>query len=550
MGGGTGLGLAISKEIVKLMNGEIKATSIYGKGSIFSFTIQLDINQNTTEQHINTLNKGERILVVDDIETSREILNKILKSWDMDVVLSHSGKDAILKIENSIKTNKRFDFILLDWKMPELDGIQTAKKIKELNDKYSITTEPIVIMVTAYSKDDLLKEINKHNIQPEKILLKPITHSTLFDTMINNIPQDITNDITENIKYDVSVKPIFGSDILLVEDNEINQIVASQYLKNMDLNVTIANNGKEAVEIIKQKEFDIILMDLQMPIMDGIEATKEIKKLKDRNNIPIVAMTAAAMSKDKENSFEAGMVAHISKPIDIDILKSILLKYIQPNKPKRVFNNEQKEDVNILKEIDIFSKEIDGIDMQILKKKFNNDSKIVSILLSTFARKYKNIENDINEEECENDKFNRYIHSLKGESGNLSINNVYNIAKDINDSDDIKIKKELLKPLKENMNVAINSIEKVIPKSETSNHTLIIDQIEEKINTFIDQFDKELLVSLEYSDEIITTLKDILIDEEREKLQVSIDNLDYVKVKDILQTLKIRIEKDNTDETI
>lgn len=546
---GTGLGLAISKELVKLMDGEIHIESIYGEGTTLFFNAKFEIAEGSRPEFtIQNIKRGDRALVVDDSETSRIILFDILKSFDMKVDLSEDGLDALEKVKKSLQNKQPYDFILLDWKMPKLSGAQTAKKINEIYKQNDMTSEPIVVMVTAYSKDELFEELKEHNLRPANILMKPVTASTLYDTLIVEKQKGTSqnNGSEESIyKYDARLESIQGADILLVEDNLINQEVAKVYLEKMKVNVVIANNGLEALNLVKENSFDIILMDLQMPIMDGIEATIEIKKLEDKKNIPIVAMTAAAMEQDKENSKAAGMVAHITKPIDFKELKETLLKFIVPNKKSRNLKIKGKEYKQLQLADFSFPEQIDGVDAAKLLQKLDGDTKLASKLLLNFVKEYENCEEELHESAIGTDKYNAFIHTLKGVSGNLLINDVYDLAKNINESDDSKEKTILTKPLYNKLIATINNIKKSIKIQNNSDtiSQLTRNEILDTLNLFTIKLDKNFIVSFEDTQDMLGQLWNVLDEAEIQELEESLDKLEYEKAKEHLSVIKQKLMK-------
>ena len=539
---GTGLGLVISKEFISMMGGEISFSSLYGEGSNFSFSVKLKIDKEQTQENISikSVKKGDRVLVVDDIETSRIILDKILKSWKLDTTLSDNGEDALKKVEQSLKDGLAYDYILLDWKMPGLIGSEVLKRIKDIYAKNETETEPVIIMITAYTKDELTRELKKYKVKPKSILIKPVTASTLQTAMLSEIKKSQTQEKT--IPYDNNMEPIAGAEVLLVEDNEINVIVAKEYLENMHLNVTTALNGLEAVNIVKNQKFDIIFMDLQMSIMDGIEATKEIKNIDDKKSIPIVAMTAAAMEQDRKNSKNAGMQAHITKPIDIDELKEILLKFVKPNVENRILREDKTK--KSAKDNDSLPEKIDGVNINDLKLKLAGDTHLISKLLLNFANKYDELEYQFNEKKVGSENFKSLMHSLKAESGNMSIFHVYNLSKKIYDTTSIDEQKILTKLLHEKLIEVIYNIKELIGiKDEESEFQLTQNEMIEAIDGFTEKLDKHYFINFDEIEKLLMGLKDYARDDEMSILSDCFDRLDYIGAYNTLQEIKQNIVK-------
>jgi CheY-like chemotaxis protein len=273
-----------------------------------------------------------RVLVVDDLEISRRILTELLTLWGFQVSEAANGKAALELLEHTSGSAGQIELILLDWKMPEMDGIEVARRVHHLAETHHIPRLPVIIMVTAYSKEQLLAEAQ--DVPLDAVLTKPVTASGLFDTIIRFqggpaaapvVPAQ--PDLRERLAS------IQGARILLVEDNAINQQVAREFLERSGLQVTVAENGEEALAILENQTFDAVLMDLQMPVMDGLEASRRIRAQQRFRDLPIIAMTAAVMAQDRAACHNAGMNDHVSKPILPDEVRAALLKYIQPREP-------------------------------------------------------------------------------------------------------------------------------------------------------------------------------------------------------------------------
>jgi two-component system, sensor histidine kinase and response regulator len=424
--GGTGLGLTICRHLVEFMGGSIDMQSSLGAGSTFSFKVVLQKTE-TDPQHMDLLRlKGMRVLVVDDQETSREVLKGYLESWNFEVLTADSGESALAQMEASRIQGHPVDMILMDWKMPGMDGVEAAKAIEQQSANGANDKPPTVIMVTGFSREVFAAEASKAHF--DAVLHKPVVPSTLFDVIAKIQQPDFQtihsslNQVTRIPDLYALAEAVWGSHILLVEDNAINQEIAQEFLLRTGFRVRIANHGQEALDLLQAQSFDAVLMDLHMPVMDGFEATRLIRKKHSAKELPILALTAAAMVQDRQASLDVGMNDHIPKPIDPELLIEKLMQWIPHRARKSPLGSSNTEAADSAAAVSPTTlPALDGFNLDGALRRLGGNATLLTKLLRQFATDFAQAPNAAKQLLLAGDgaAAKKEIHRVKGVAANL-----------------------------------------------------------------------------------------------------------------------------------
>ncbi len=546
--GGTGLGLAIAQNLVRLMDGDIWVESELNQGAAFCFTTRLDISLTDTPQKYKNAfkNWGMKVLLVENNATSRKMIGDMLTNMSFDVTTSGSKEEALEVLKQS-KEQRQYELIIISDKRDKLNGLDLFMETKEL---FLPSNPPKSIVFYDLNRSEIAEEAEKAGVSAT--LHKPITPSQLLNTILKVVGKEGFEQANSGLVDETETKDfpkLCGIHVLVVEDNEINQELAKDILKGFGMTVKTAKNGKDALEMVKESTYDIVLMDIHMPVMDGYNATKAIRADPTCSELPIIAMTANATTSDQEKCFAVGMNDFVSKPINTEELFDKIAQLTAPTlNGSRIPSATRKSSHQKAETLPV----LEGIDVESTVIRLGGNLKLYKRLLRKFHMRQRNAVEEIQNALDKNDFESAGIitHTLKGAAGNLGAQAVYFAASNLEQELKTRKKKNVaplldeLKPALVKVFDSITTLEDETDEKDNAsgNGGIYVDNLLSKLEELMKLIAEHDFDAVEYLETIITEHKHTFLPNEIMGVKENLEHFDFdnarIKMNAIIKKLQ------------